>query len=110
MRSYDASRDCADGKCIISRLVDFTAVLANSSSALNDRLEALKWVVHFVGDIHQPLHAADNNDQGGNTVRLTYFGKQTTLHTIWVQRDYRERDGPEGRPELQHRLPPLLRP
>jgi hypothetical protein len=46
-------------------------------------MEALKWVVHFVGDIHQPLHAEDDGDSVGNDVRLTYFGKPTNLHAIW---------------------------
>jgi hypothetical protein len=82
--SYDPTRDCAGGNCVVSKIVDFTAILSNPSAAPNDRLEALKWVVHFVGDIHQPLHAEDDNhDRGGNEVKLIYFGKPTNLHAIW---------------------------
>jgi hypothetical protein len=82
--SYDPNRDCAGGNCVVSKIVDFTAILSNPSAAPDDRLEALKWVVHFVGDIHQPLHAEDDNhDRGGNDVKLTYFGKSTNLHAIW---------------------------
>ena len=54
------------------------------------RNEALKWVVHLVGDIHQPLHAADHGDRGGNTVQVSYFGERDNppygtinLHAIW---------------------------
>jgi hypothetical protein len=46
------------------------AVVADTRAASRDRNEALKWVVHLVGDIHQPLHAADNGDRGGNRVAV----------------------------------------
>src|SRR4051794_33270928 len=81
--NYDPARDCAGGNCVVSKISQFTAVLANGSAVDADRLNALKWVVHFVGDIHQPLHAEDHDDRGGNDVRLTYFSKSTNLHSIW---------------------------
>jgi hypothetical protein len=58
-------------------------VLADPAATDADRLDALKWVVHFVGDIHQPLHAEDHDDKGGNGVHLTYFKKSTNLHAVW---------------------------
>ena len=52
--------------------------------------EALKWVVHLMGDIHQPLHAATHGDRGGNTVKVSFFGErdnppygELNLHAIW---------------------------
>ena len=82
--NYDATRDCAYGNCVVAKIVEFTVVLANPAADQHARLEALKWVVHFVGDIHQPMHAEDDNhDRGGNEVKLTYFGKSTNLHAIW---------------------------
>jgi hypothetical protein len=80
---YDPARDCANGNCVIAKIVEFTGVLSNPSADPAARVEALKWVVHFVGDLHQPLHAENSNDRGGNDVKLTYFGKPTNLHAIW---------------------------
>jgi hypothetical protein len=47
------------------------------------RAEALRFLIHFVGDIHQPLHAADNRDRGGNEFRVILAGKRTNLHAVW---------------------------
>jgi hypothetical protein len=82
--NYDATRDCANGNCVVAKIVDFAVVLANPSADEHARLEALKWVVRLVGDIHQPLHAEDDkHGRGGNAVKLTYFGRSTNLHAIW---------------------------
>ena len=80
---FDAARDCPSDDCVVAKLVEYTKAFADKSAAPAARLEALKWVVHFVGDIHQPLHAEDHDDKGGNTVRLSFFGKETNLHAIW---------------------------
>jgi hypothetical protein len=80
---YDAARDCAQGNCIVARLDETVHVLADKTATPQARLLALKWVVHLVGDIHQPLHAEDNDDKGGNTVQVQFFGKGTNLHSIW---------------------------
>jgi nuclease S1 len=78
---------CAGGQCNSAQLERLTAVLADSHADLRARNEALKWIVHLVGDIHQPLHAADNGDLGGNRVRVTLAGVRTygrvTLHGAW---------------------------
>jgi S1/P1 Nuclease len=47
------------------------------------RNEALKFIVHFVADLHQPLHCADDNDRGGNDVHVTFFGENANLHSVW---------------------------
>lgn len=80
--SYDAERDCPKDDCIVAKIDDFRAALANSSST-TQRAEALKFLIHFVGDIFDPMHCVDNHDRGGNSVRVTFFGKITTL-----RRDY----------------------
>ena len=41
------------------------------------------FIVHFVGDMHQPLHCADNKDKGGNDVKLDFFGRTSNLHSVW---------------------------
>ncbi|HYU45479.1 MAG TPA: S1/P1 nuclease [Terriglobales bacterium] len=83
---YDAARDCKDtpkGDCIINELARTQATLKDRSLPKAKRAEALKFVVHFVGDLHQPLHCADNHDRGGNDVKVTFFGKQSNLHRVW---------------------------
>lgn len=47
------------------------------------RLEALKYIVHFIGDLHQPLHVSNDNDRGGNEIAVTFMGQQTNLHAVW---------------------------
>jgi hypothetical protein len=70
--------------CIIDRVDAFAAELADPSTPQAERILALKYVLHFVGDLHQPLHAADNHDRGGNCVRLALGGSRTTnLHSYW---------------------------
>ena len=81
--SYVDSRDCRGGDCVIDKINEQTRVLADRSASPQARLQALKWVVHLVGDVHQPLHAEDNHDKGGNQVQVQFFGKGTNLHSIW---------------------------
>jgi hypothetical protein len=70
--------------CLVDRLEAFEAELANPATPQGERILALKFVLHFVGDLHQPLHASDNQDHGGNCVRLALGGPRTTnLHSYW---------------------------
>lgn len=84
---YDGARDGKGGDTIVGAISRFEAVLKDKSAPRQDRIEALKFLIHFVGDIHQPLHcAARNNDRGGNSV-LAYMpgatGQASNLHRIW---------------------------
>jgi hypothetical protein len=78
---------CPAGECNSAQLERLTAVLTDARADLRARNEALKWIVHLVGDIHQPLHAADNGDLGGNRVHVALAGVHTrgrlTLHGVW---------------------------
>ncbi|HVU95986.1 MAG TPA: S1/P1 nuclease [Puia sp.] len=47
------------------------------------KVEALKFIVHFVGDLHQPMHVSKAEDKGGNTVQLNFNGRGTNLHAVW---------------------------
>jgi hypothetical protein len=70
--------------CVVGRLEAFEAELADPKTDPAERLLAFKFVLHFVGDLHQPLHAADNQDRGGNCVPLALGGPRTTnLHSYW---------------------------
>lgn len=78
---------CPGGQCNSAQLERLTGVLADSHADPRARNEALKWVVHLVADIHQPLHAADNGDLGGNRVAVALAGVKVrgheTLHRAW---------------------------
>ena len=80
---YDAARDCPHDDCVIAKIEQFEVVLADQQAPERQRLEALKYLVHFVGDIHQPLHVSDNNDRGGNDVMVIFRGYPTNLHAVW---------------------------
>ena len=81
--AYDAARDCPQNNCVVAKIEQFTAELRDASLPPRERLEALKFVVHFIGDVHQPLHASDNGDRGGNEIRVKFLGRRTNLHAVW---------------------------
>jgi hypothetical protein len=81
--SYVATRDCPNDACVVAKIEQFERVLADRQASERERLEALKYLVHFIGDMHQPLHASNNNDRGGNDVTVTFMGRQTNLHAVW---------------------------
>lgn len=61
----------------------FRATLQDPAASLADKQLALRFVVHLVGDLHQPLHVGKCCDRGGNEVKVTWFGKPTNLHAVW---------------------------
>jgi hypothetical protein len=70
--------------CVVNKIEQFTAELANSATTQAERLLALKYLIHFIGDLHQPLHAADHRDRGGNCIGLAPPIDQTAnLHAYW---------------------------
>jgi hypothetical protein len=80
---YDAARDCPRNACAVGQILRDQALL-RSRSGRQARAEALKFLIHLVGDIHQPLHAADHHDRGGNDVRIAYRrGRPLNLHQFW---------------------------
>lgn len=70
--------------CVVDKVTEFAAELADPGTSDGERLLALKYLLHFVGDLHQPLHAADNQDRGGNCVLVALGGSRTVnLHAYW---------------------------
>lgn len=70
--------------CIVDRVTAFAKELGAPDTTPAERILALKYVLHFVGDLHQPLHTADNHDRGGNCVRVALGGQRTVnLHSYW---------------------------
>ncbi len=79
----DMARDCAKGDCVVQKIEDFEAVLRDPNAAPTARREALMFVIHFVGDMHQPLHSSDDKDKGGNDKKVTFNGRAMNLHSLW---------------------------
>jgi hypothetical protein len=59
------------------------AIAKDASKSAAERKQALYFVVHIVGDVHQPMHTGHAEDKGGNDIKMTYRGKDTNLHSLW---------------------------
>ena len=71
--------------CVVDKVAEFESELADPGQPQAERILALKFLEHFVGDLHQPLHASDNHDRGGNDV-MVLFGRRrvaSRLHAFW---------------------------
>lgn len=80
---YVAERDCPDGQCIVAAIAHYRRVLRDRRASIPARAEALKFVVHFVADIHQPLHSAFGDDRGANTFQVRYGFQGLNLHALF---------------------------
>jgi hypothetical protein len=73
--------------CVVDKINQFAAELADPGTDAEERIFALKFLLHFVGDVHQPLHSSDNHDRGGNEVKVSADGIQhqskDELHGYW---------------------------
>ena len=67
----------------LQALAKFSATLKDPNASRADKQLALRFIVHLVGDLHQPFHAGKCCDKGGNDVKVTWFGKPTNLHAAW---------------------------
>ncbi|MEO8010588.1 MAG: S1/P1 nuclease [Dokdonella sp.] len=81
--TYDPPRNCPGGSCIVGGVERFVAILGDRSRSDAARAEALRFVVHFVGDIHQPLHAGYRSDRGGFAYQIQYDGRGMSTHGVW---------------------------
>ena len=61
----------------------FSATLRDPNASLADKQLALRFIVHLVGDLHQPLHVGKCCDRGGNDVKVKWFGRDLNLHSVW---------------------------
>jgi hypothetical protein len=82
-KRLDMERDCAKGDCIVSVISRFRQVLRDPATAPEQRAEALMFLIHFIGDLHQPLHSSDHKDRGGNSVQVMFHDRATNLHSLW---------------------------
>jgi len=83
---------CGKDGCVTQALAEQLAILKNKSVDAGKRADALRYVIHFVGDLHQPLHTITNADEGGNCVPVKYLRRAArehnhsfspNLHSLW---------------------------
>jgi hypothetical protein len=102
------ARECPHGACVLVKTEEYLAVLGNPQTADEEKAEALKFVVHFVADLHQPLHCKDDGDEGGNLLRVIWHSHPDDLHWVWDSGLIEDIDGdPESlAEELESRIKP----
>jgi S1/P1 Nuclease len=113
---YDAARDCAptpEGDCLVAAIERSAATLRDRGRPKPERAEALRFLSHLVGDLHQPLHCDDHGDRGGNDVSLDFLDEATNLHALWdsglIEQELRESWAWPGFPESVYALLPMQR-
>lgn len=74
---------CRGGACVVEKIAHFRKVLADRRAPKADRSRALLFLVHFVEDVHQPLHVGDDGDRGGNLTQVQFRGEGVNLHRLW---------------------------
>jgi hypothetical protein len=79
---FDA-RLIRDDDNVVVKIKQYRKALADKSKPKQDRQRALLFLIHFIEDVHQPLHVGDNNDRGGNDTQVQFLGEGTNLHKLW---------------------------
>lgn len=67
----------------VTALAAFTETLKSNSASFEEKQLALRFIVHIIGDLHQPLHAGNGTDRGGNDVKVRFFWQDSNLHRVW---------------------------
>lgn len=83
--SYEDSEKNPAGDAITA-LADFTRQLKDKSLSKQQRALALRYIIHIVGDLHQPLHAGRSEDWGGNRIDVVWFEEMSNLHEVWDEK------------------------
>lgn len=78
-----SARFCPEEGCVVSKIAEFRQVVADRNAPRIERQRALRFLIHFVEDMHQPLHVGDRKDKGGNDTQVQFFGKGSNLHRVW---------------------------
>ncbi|KAI9704668.1 MAG: hypothetical protein M1820_005416 [Bogoriella megaspora] len=80
--SVDYDRDCGEAGCSISAIANYTTRVQDGRRSVSDRQASLKFLVHIIGDLHQPLHD-EALEVGGNDIDVKFGSESTNLHHIW---------------------------
>ena len=68
---------------VVSKIGDFQKIVGDPNVPRPQRQEALKFLIHFVEDMHQPVHVGHRDDRGGNNLQVQFFDKGSNLHRVW---------------------------
>jgi len=79
----DFPRYCPKDRCVVRQVSLQLQVLRDPDLPDRQKRDALRFLIHLVGDIHMPLHCADDGDEGGNKTKVTFQGEKTNLHTLY---------------------------
>lgn len=84
-KPFDLTAACKDGNCVSAQVTAQLAKLRDRKLSGPERLMALAFLTHFVGDLHMPLHAGDRGDRGGNDLKARYgmVGGRINIHSLW---------------------------
>lgn len=85
-KPFDLTSACAKGDCVSAQIERDMALLKDRGTSRAERVKALAFLLHFVGDLHQPLHAGERDDKGGNDVAASYgiyAPRRFNLHSVW---------------------------
>ena len=109
-RTYDEVGAPAEGDAITA-LARFRDTLRDPNASPEEKQLALRFTLHIIGDLHQPLHAGNGTDRGGNDIRVTLLREPTTLHAVWDSGmiDRRQLSHTELTAFLTRRITPTLR-
>jgi len=94
--AFDARRDGHSGDNVVDQINHFANIVADSSKTDDQRQLALAYLLHFVGDIHQPMHCVDRDGDRGGNARLVFYRdwpRATNLHAVWDSTILLERRG-----------------
>jgi S1/P1 Nuclease len=81
-QTYEAATKNTAGD-VLEAIGRFEATLADRNAPRVERVQALKWLAHLLGDLHQPLHVGRGDDRGGNETVVLWFGEPSNLHSVW---------------------------
>jgi hypothetical protein len=84
-KPFDLTVPCKDGNCVSRQIERAEKLLKDKKVPTRERIMALAFLAHFVGDLHMPLHAGDRSDRGGNDLKATYgiVAGRVNLHSLW---------------------------
>lgn len=74
---------CPPEGCVVSKIKEFKRILQDPRTDKRLKQEAVKFLIHLIADLHQPLHVGDNGDKGGNLLQVRFFGIGSNLHKVW---------------------------
>jgi nuclease S1 len=74
---------CQSGGCVVSKIEDFKHVLRNPKASKAEKQQALRFLVHLIEDLCQPLHIGDSGSKGGNLIQVRFYGMGSNLHRVW---------------------------